>query len=153
MDAPFPPHPKLTWRAWRRDAVLAVTAFVGIAVLVGGLGGVALLMVGLSSVHVEAKQDTARLDMATIRQSLRRFHEKHHHYPPRSEGLRALVEAGLLETVPVDPWGRPYGYTLQGGWPVLWCDGADGLPGGAGADADIFSGREEVRRVGVGEGR
>jgi general secretion pathway protein G len=40
--------------------------------------------------------------------------------------------------LPVDPWGREYGYELASpGRPRIFSLGADGQPGGAGDDEDL----------------
>jgi Type II secretion system (T2SS), protein G len=54
--------------------------------------------------------------------------------PPAS--LDDLVPA-LLPALPQDPWGRPFRYALEGKTYRLHCDGADGVPGGTGDDADL----------------
>lgn len=68
---------------------------------------------------------------------------------PLGRDLRVLVgpEPPLLERLPRDPWGRPYHYRIGlGGRTVrnytLRTLGADGEPGGRGADADV--GREHL---------
>ncbi|MES6459362.1 type II secretion system protein GspG, partial [Cutibacterium acnes] len=68
-------------------------------------------------------------------------------YPTTDEGLDALVKAPsgvrgwngpyVKGDIPLDPWGRPYRYTLQNGKLEIVSLGADGAPGGEGEDADI----------------
>jgi general secretion pathway protein G len=75
-------------------------------------------------------------------------------YPTQDEGLRALVQRPLdvtnwptggylqITDVPKDGWGHDFIYRLQPetGHPfVIICLGADGLEGGEGYDADLFS--------------
>lgn len=61
--------------------------------------------------------------------------------PPADERLRARWRGPYLdETVPLDPWGNPYEYSIPGrdGMPfALYSLGADGARGGEGNDADI----------------
>ena len=53
------------------------------------------------------------------------------------ESLSALVPA-FLGAEPADPWGRRLSYrTTPGGGYVLSCFGADGVPGGEGAETDL----------------
>jgi general secretion pathway protein G len=62
-------------------------------------------------------------------------------YPTTDEGLGALVAAGLLPAVPLDPWNRPFNYRHPSSRPSvpfeLWSLGADGSEGGGGENADI----------------
>lgn len=60
---------------------------------------------------------------------------------PADERLRVRWRGPYLdETVPLDPWGNPYEYSIPGrdGMPfALYSLGADGVRGGEGNDADI----------------
>jgi general secretion pathway protein G len=87
----------------------------------------------------EAKQDTARLDIANINNTLKLYYTKKGKFPDTATGLRALVETQNLEKIPVDPWGHDYVYMNEGGKPVITSYGADGTQGGEGPDADISS--------------
>jgi general secretion pathway protein G len=74
-------------------------------------------------------------------------------YPTASEGLALLNEAPkderiaprwkgpyLDETLPLDPWGNPYQYSLPGAGNqpmAIYSLGADGKRGGEGNDADV----------------
>ena len=87
----------------------------------------------------EAKQDTARLDIANIHGALKLYYTKKGKYPDTGTGLRALVETQNLEKIPSDPWGHEYVYMNEGGKPVIISYGADGTAGGEGNDADVSS--------------
>jgi general secretion pathway protein G len=87
----------------------------------------------------EAKQDTARLDIANIQQAMKLYYTKKGKFPDTATGLRALVETQNLERIPTDPWGNEYVYMNEGGKPVIISYGADGTQGGEGPDADISS--------------
>ena len=87
----------------------------------------------------EAKRDTARLDIANLHNALKLYYAKKGKYPDTGIGLRALVETQSLEQMPKDPWGNEYVYLNEGGKPVITTYGADGSPGGEGADADVSS--------------
>lgn len=87
----------------------------------------------------EARQDRARLDMSNIQNAMKLYYMKKGKYPDTGTGLKALVDTNNLDKIPVDPWGNEYVYTNEGGKPVLLSYGADGQPGGEGADADISS--------------
>jgi general secretion pathway protein G len=85
------------------------------------------------------KADRARLDLKNIANGLHFYRLKQGHYPSTEEGLRALVSAGVLENVPRDPWNSEYHYALRRGAPLVWSLGADGVPGGEGAEGDLYS--------------
>ncbi|WPB75226.1 type II secretion system major pseudopilin GspG [Archangium violaceum] len=87
----------------------------------------------------EAKRDTARLDIANLHNALKLYYAKKGKFPDTSTGLRALVETQTLEQMPKDPWGNEYVYLNERGKPVITAYGADGSPGGEGADADVSS--------------
>src|SRR5262249_48912193 len=98
----------------------------------------------------DARVTAARTDIATIAQALNLYRLDNGGYPPTEQGLAALAPKPALapipsnwkvylEKLPNDPWGRPYGYTRPGvkGEMDVFSYGADGKPGGEGADADI----------------
>jgi general secretion pathway protein G len=87
----------------------------------------------------EAKQDTARLDIANIHQALKLYYTKKGKFPDTGTGLRALVDTNNLDRIPTDPWGKEYVYMNEGGKPVIISYGADGTAGGEGPDADVSS--------------
>ncbi len=94
----------------------------------------------------------AALQLSSFKSSLDLFYLDMGRYPSRSEGLSALVvRPGAAQgwngpylqqqTVPSDPWGNAYQYTVPGDkapYRIL-SYGADGVAGGSGADADIVS--------------
>ena len=95
----------------------------------------------------KAKQNTARQEIATVVQALETFYATYSRYPSNEEGLTVLARPSdklpepLLQSIPVDPWSRPYQYNSpgsQGPYEVI-CYGADGREGGEGADADVSS--------------
>jgi type II secretion system protein G len=99
--------------------------------------------------------DQVVTDMAAIRFALEAYLADSFVLPSSEQGLQALsVEpqlppqairyraGGYLNPIPTDPWGRPYlyGRSSLGGVSnnyLLQTLGADGAPGGKGADADI----------------
>jgi general secretion pathway protein G len=100
----------------------------------------------------EARMAAARQDIFTIMQSLKLYKLDNRRYPTTEQGLAALVQkpsqapvpqnwsaGGYLERLPNDPWGQPYQYLNPGlhGEIDVMSYGADGQPGGQGADADI----------------
>ncbi|MDD3530136.1 MAG: type II secretion system major pseudopilin GspG [Gallionellaceae bacterium] len=100
----------------------------------------------------EARVIAAKQDVATLLQALKLYRLDNLRYPTTEQGLRALVAkpevepvpanwkaGGYLEKLPNDPWGNPYLYLNPGrnGEIDVFSQGADGLPGGEGNDADI----------------
>lgn len=103
----------------------------------------ALIMAGVAVAIIprldEARVDTARQDIHTIRTALDMHYAKRGRYPDTSTGLAALTEGQFLQDIPIDPWGNEYIYLNEGGRPVIISYGADGAPGGEGTAADISS--------------
>jgi general secretion pathway protein G len=114
----------------------------------------ALVLPSVVSRTDDARNVAAKSDLAAIRQALKLYRLDNQRYPTTEQGLEALVTkpvdppvppnwkpGGYLEKLPRDPWGHSYHYLNPG----LKSDvdvvtyGADGQPGGTGADADIGS--------------
>lgn len=87
----------------------------------------------------QAKVDRAKMDIANINNALKTYYAKKGNYPDTGGGLKAVVDAQILEKMPVDPWDHEYVYLNEGGKPVIMSYGKDGTPGGADSDADISS--------------
>ena len=87
----------------------------------------------------QAKVDRARLDIANINNALKTYYAKKGNYPDTGAGLKAVVDAQILEKMPTDPWDHEYQYLLEGGKPVIKSYGKDGSEGGTDSDADISS--------------
>jgi hypothetical protein len=82
------------------------------------------------------KSDLARRDLNALETSVREYVRRTGE-PPKK--LRALVDAGLLESEPLDPWGNPYQLSVpRKGLGELSSLGEDGEPGGEGSDEDIL---------------
>jgi len=117
-----------------------------VIVIIGLMAGA--VVIGVRPYLTKAKTSRARQDIAVIRQALSTFYAEYDRYPNNEEGLTILTKPSeriadpLLETAPVDPWGRPYQYNCPGadGAPFeVISYGADGREGGDGIDADITS--------------
>ena len=129
--------------------ILVVIAIISL------LAGVVLLNIapqmGLGS------QAAAKAQIQVLSSAATTFRMAHGRFPTQQQGLEALVrkpaeepvpqnypEGGYLNgrTVPPDPWKRPYIYLCPGrqneNFEIL-SYGADGEPGGSGADADLSS--------------
>ena len=127
---------KKTKQQRRRRGMTLIEIMVVITIL-----GLIMAAVGVAVIPKldEAKQDTARLDIANIQNALKLYYTKKGKYPDTGTGLKALVDTQNLEKVPTDPWGNEYVYMNEGGKPVIMSYGADGVAGGEGIDADISS--------------
>jgi general secretion pathway protein G len=100
----------------------------------------------------DSRVTAARTDVNQLMQALRLYRLDNQMYPTAEQGLQALVARPTVgpspaswrpyvEKLPTDPWGRPYQYLnpgIHGPIDVL-SFGADGQPGGEGANADIGS--------------
>ena len=126
-----------------------------VMVVVVILGVLAMLVVPrIISRPEEARVAAAGQDIASVMQALRLYHLDNQRYPTTEQGLQALVQApttlplapnwnarGYLDRLPKDPWGQPLRYLYPGERSEVdvFSLGADGQPGGEGADADIGS--------------
>ena len=139
---------RIGWRLAQRGFTL-----IEVMVVIVILGVLAALVVPrVMNRPDEARAVAARQDIAAIMQSLKLYRLDNQRYPSTEQGLQALVTrptAGpqaanwkaYLDKLPVDPWGKPYQYLNPGvkGEIDVFSLGADGAPGGSGADADIGS--------------
>jgi general secretion pathway protein G len=128
---------------------------IEIMVVIVILGVLAALVVpSVLSRTDDARSVAAKSDLAAIRQALKLYRLDNQRYPTTEQGLNALVTrptdppsppnwkpGGYLEKLPRDPWGHPYQYLNPGikSDVDVFTYGADGQPGGTGADADIGS--------------
>ena len=100
----------------------------------------------------EARVAAAKHDIAAIVQSLKLYRLDNGRYPSSEQGLQALVAKPqsspvptnwrqYLDSLPKDPWGNSYQYLSPGvhGEIDVFSFGADGRPGGSGADLDVGS--------------
>ena len=129
--------------------ILVVIAIISL------LAGVVLLniapQIGMGS------QAAAKAQIQVLSSAATTYRMAHGRYPTQPQGLEALVQkpsqepipenypdGGYLSgrVVPPDPWKRPYVYLIPGrqdeNFEIL-SYGADGEPGGSGADADVSS--------------
>jgi general secretion pathway protein G len=100
----------------------------------------------------ESKAKAAAIQIQSFGSALDLFYLDNGRYPSTAEGLAALVQrpGGAVgwngpylknNTVPTDPWGRPYKYRSPGehGAYEIVSLGAQGQEGGSGAAANIRS--------------
>ena len=128
---------------------------IEIMVVIVILGVLAALVVpSVLSRTDDARIAAARSDLAAIRQALKLYRLDNQRYPTTEQGLNALVvqptdppvppnwkPGGYLEKLPRGPWGHSYQYLNPGlkSDVDVFTYGADGQPGGTGADADLGS--------------
>jgi|WetSurMetagenome_2_1015567.scaffolds.fasta_scaffold28353_5 general secretion pathway protein G len=137
------PRAAVLQKAGRRGFSLVEVMIV--LVIIGLLAGV--VTVNARAYVMKARQHTARQEIATIAKALSTYYTTYARYPTNEEGLGALtkptdkIPEPLLDGEPIDPWSHPYQYNSPGSkWPFeVISYGADGKPGGGGADADISS--------------
>lgn len=132
------------------DAGVTLIEMMVVLVIIGIVA--ALVVPNVIGRPDEARAAVARADLKTIAASLEMYRLDSRSYPTTAQGLLALTErpttppvpvvwadGGYLAQVPVDPWGQPYLYqspAAEAPYELLSL-GADGAPGGDGADADI----------------
>ena len=79
----------------------------------------------------QSKKDRARgIDIPAIKQGLDTYYAKKGKYPDTGMGLKALVDAQIMDKLPMDPWDHEYIYLLESGKPVIKTYGKDGNEGG-----------------------
>lgn len=126
-------------RARRRRAARGMTLIEIIVVIT--ILSLLMAAVGVAVIPAldSARVDRAKLDIQNIQMALKTFYAKKGNYPDTGAGLKALVDAQILEKMPVDPWDHEYVYVLESGKPVVISYGRDGAPGGTDNDSDINS--------------
>ena len=104
-----------------------------------------IVTVSVLGVRDDANVSKAKAQIANFKTALTGYNLAFNRFPSSSEGLEALInneKRSFLDSksVPLDPWNKPYVYTLESprAFKVV-CYGADGQPGGSGYDADISS--------------
>ncbi|WP_026320858.1 type II secretion system major pseudopilin GspG [Arhodomonas aquaeolei] len=138
----------------RRTGGFTLIEIMVVVVIIGIL--VAFAVPNIMDNPEKARLTKARHDLRTIENALEMYKLDNFRYPTTAQGLKALVErpdtppepenwqdGGYLRELPMDPWGHPYKYLgpqdADGGRVEIITLGADGRPGGEGADADISS--------------
>ncbi|NVJ24671.1 MULTISPECIES: type II secretion system protein GspG [Myxococcus] len=86
------------------------------------------------------EQRRARGEIRKLEGLFKAHHRLMGYFPSKEEGFTPLIEAKLIDAVPLDPWGHPYVYWMDGKSGAVLSYGADGKKGGEGTDADLSSG-------------
>ena len=83
----------------------------------------------------QERVDGTKIQMQNVVQALDAYRVQFGHFP---EKLEALVKRGVMPSMPLDKWDRPFHYQLLSEKSYqLICFGSDGRPGGEGFDEDI----------------
>jgi general secretion pathway protein G len=99
-----------------------------------GMLGVAIFIV-LPQLR-QVKRDSTQNNLDWLQRNMATYYQRHGSYPTQAQGLDALVQDGLVETIPLDAWGNKFRYELSGESCRIVSFGFDGRPGGTGSDAD-----------------
>jgi general secretion pathway protein G len=103
--------------------------------IIGILG--TLVTIKVIPILIDTRTTTVKTNLETIVRAAKIVQVRTGSFPATLEELvSARPEEGLLDTVPIDPWKRPYLYELRDGVPTAICLGRDGAEGGEGEDAD-----------------
>jgi general secretion pathway protein G len=136
----------------RRNRGFTLIEIMVVVVIMGILA--ALVVPKLMGRTGDARIVAAKQDIATMMGALKLYKLDNMHYPSTEQGLQALIvkptsgptangwkTGGYVDKLPKDPWGNPYQFLSPGikGEVDIFSLGADGLPNGAGDDADIGS--------------
>ena len=134
----------------RRAKGFTLVEIMVVVVIIGVLA--ALIVPRVVGRSDEARVVAAKQDVAAIMQALKLYRLDNGRYPSNDQGLQALLAKPqtqpvppnwkqYLDKLPRDPWGNPYQYLNPGvrGEIDVFSFGADGQPGGTGADAEIGS--------------
>ena len=114
----------------------------------------ALIIPKIMSRPEQARLVRAKQDIQAIQEALDLYQLDNGFYPSTQQGLNALIKqpfsspqpsnwksGGYLQSVPLDPWGRPYQYLNPGQHNPSGVDiytfGPTGQPGGTGQNAEI----------------
>lgn len=130
--------------------LLETIIVIAIVLLLTGTVGFA----GMKYVE-RARIVSVRSELASLSLALDAYYLDCGRYPTQDQGLKALLERPVVEPVSKnwsgpylnkdsyeDSWEHEYQYEVPGDGNMpynLYSFGADGLPGGENADADIFS--------------
>lgn len=114
--------------------------FVVVGVCLLATAGAVLLTYVTTDYTLAPKQRLAMEQIRRMEGVFKVYYRTMGHFPSEQEGFTPLIESHVLESIPVDPWGRPYVYLFNNQRTGVVSYGADGVPGGEGDNADISSG-------------
>lgn len=132
MEEAVPPR-----RTLKRSVREASKALGCIAVPLLGLFVLAAIPCCGHTLFPQPKSSRVHEDMRALQAAVQEY-VRRTGGPP--DGLSALVDAGDLESMPLDPWNNPYQFSVHSKeWGELSTLGQDGEPGGEGDDADVVN--------------
>ncbi|MCZ7583492.1 MAG: type II secretion system major pseudopilin GspG [Deltaproteobacteria bacterium] len=105
-----------------------------VVIIIGTIAG--LVGVKVLDRLEEAREHSAKAQMASIKSALDLFKMDNGFYPPSEIGIAALISGDRFggkaylnsDTVPMDPWNMPYGYVSDGTVYSVWSNGPDRAP-------------------------
>ncbi len=147
---PLQPTQPSQRRASRQARGFTLIELMVILVIIGVLA--ALIVPNVLDRADDSRVTAAKNDVNNLMQALKLYKLDNQRYPSGEQGLQALLNRPTsgpqapnwrpyVDKLPTDPWGRPYQFLNPGVHrevDVLSL-GADGTPGGEGANADIGS--------------
>jgi general secretion pathway protein G len=110
-----------------------------VVVLVATAGAFGIARLTFDPTLSRAQRQT-RAEIRSLEGHFKSYHRVIGSFPTQAENFQALIQVGLIQEPPKDPWGRPYLYRMERGKGYVLSYGEDGLPGGTGEAADIISG-------------
>ncbi|HYO70491.1 MAG TPA: type II secretion system protein GspG [Archangium sp.] len=138
MTLEHAPTPQQTEETARPSRVGRLLVAAVILLATAGAFGIASLTFDRT---LSPLQRQARAEIRGLEGYFKSYHRITGRFPSQAENFYPLLQVGLLQEVPNDPWGRTYQYRMsdQGkGYIVSY--GSDGVPGGTGEAADLISG-------------
>ena len=138
----------------RAEAAFTLIEIMAVVVIIGLLTGiVGTAIIGRLN---QANTTAAKTQIKQLEAAVDFYRMDNGRYPTTDQGLEALVAASTIEPiprnfrpegylqgnkVPRDPWGAKYEFESPGTHNPygvdIWSFGADGKPGGTGADQDV----------------
>ena len=133
--APTQPQAEETARPSRVGRLL-----IAAVILVASAGAFAIASLTFDR-SLSPLQRQARAEIRGLEGYFKSFHRITGRFPSQAENFYPLLQVGLLQEIPNDPWGRTYQYRMSDqGKGYIMSYGSDGLPGGTGDAADLISG-------------
>ena len=125
----------------RKDAPLKWAAVIAIRLFFAGLAVFILTAIPTINVPRQHRTTKARAEVSEIGKAVGIYLTLTGRMPASLDDLRLPQERNggdSIIDIADDPWGRPYGFIVDGPRAVTITSlGADGAPGGDGADEDI----------------